>query len=778
MTYMTSRGHCLTKPDGRQHLAITVLVMGWSWAPFLAHSALTDILDGIHGLKARNNRLVYGAPAPQWDVRSPIDWAPITWAYIDDYGAILAPRPGTSSTAAQTSIDTWATKTREGLAALKLPVHKEAQGEGLDSVLGAVMSGRPYTISIPRDKMVLMILATGHLAQMKVVIGSALERVLGQWSWALMMRRQALAILGETYRWAQEHRHSQGVLPEAVRAELCMLAALGPWMCTNLETPWLLRVFATDASLEGYGVVSTMAPIDDIKGEARYTETKGWTVCVNDTYDDVEEAVWADPQGGVSIDTFEESYSAVPPPLQPLQRVFRVAHLFSGHRRHGDLEWWLRELAPQQSIAVEVWSIDVSVDPALDLTQDTVLRSLEVAFEFGFFHAAVAGPPCSTWSRARFRHQVDGGPRPLRTRDEPWGRTDISFTPDEVKKMRLGTKLLLATLRLFRALSRAGGVFLLEHPRDPGAPPYPSIWNLDEVRALQQQSGAKLIDLDQCMFGQEAQKGTNILATTHGAVEALELRCGHQSHVSVLKGTNADGSFRTAAAQTYPSALCRAMASTIVQSLEHMLQTGTGPDPGAEHRSMESLRFPPAVPGRARQERRAGTRVPVPPLSGIWLPAKRWSLVYAGKWREQEHITVQEMRTAVGLLRHLARSRQCWNRRVLILMDSMAALGVISKGRSSSPPLLRLARQAASICLIYGIQLMARYIPSEVNPADGPSRSLPVGAAPETQHAHRDRLQGSLTAALQRGRNTDLNDAQSTAGLLARARACAGYAGG
>ena len=139
---------------------------------------------------------------------------------------------------------------------------------------------------------------------------------------------------------------------------------------------------------------------------------------------------------------------------------------------------------------------------------------------------------------------------------------------------------------------------------------------------------------------------------------------------------------------------------------------------------------------------------------------------------------MQEMRTAVGVLRHLARSRPVWNHKVLILMDSMAAMGVISKGRSSSPPLLRLARQAAAISLVFGIFPMVRYILSEVNPADGPSRGVAVGAAPETRAAHSDRLGRSLQEAMALGRDAPLVDANSVARLLANARACSGYAGG
>lgn len=776
LAFMQERGHVLPDPGDATALCVTVLVMGWSWAPFLAHTTLTDLLDGVHGLQSKERRMVYGVPCPQWDPDRPEEWSPLTWAYIDDYGALQISHPTDTPGSAQEEIEAWASKTRSSMARKGLPVHKEKSGPGLDAVLGAALSGRPYHVSVPKPKMAMLIKATSALLEMVVIPGKALERLMGQWSWALLMRRQALAILGQAYRWVQTHRLSQAPLPQEVHCELRMLMALGPWMGTNLECPWLRTVFATDASMEGYGVVATTANLHSIRSEARFAETKGWTVCMNDTHDDIEEAAWAAPESDRAVDTFEEALSSKPPPAAPRTRVFRVAHLFSGHRRKEDLEWWLRELAPTYGVTLEVWSIDVSIDPSLDLTKPAIVDYLVTAFAAGFFHAAVGGPPCSTWSRVRFRK--GGGPRPLRTRAEPWGRTDVDFTPSEARKVELGTKLLCACVKLFEALSAAGGVFVLEHPRDPGVPPFPSIWDLPLTKDLSERTGAETIDLDQCMFGQRAQKGTFIMTNGSQARRFLEKRCCHSSHDEVLVGVNADGSFRTAAAQTYPSGLCRAIAETILSDLSRMSSSGTGPDPECRHPTIDGLRFPAAVPGRSRPERRFGERVPAPPLSGEWLPISRWRLVYKGTWREREHITIQELRTGVGVLRHLSRSRQSWGRRVLILMDSMAALGVLSKGRSSSPPLLRLARQAAAISLIFDIYPVVRYIPSEVNPADGPSRGVGVGAAPETRAAHSDRLAVSFHEALAKGRNSPLNDAEEVARLLAGARACSGYAGG
>ena len=75
-----------------------------------------------------------------------------------------------------------------------------------------------------------------------------------------------------------------------------------------------------------------------------------------------------------------------------------------------------------------------------------------------------------------------------------------------------------------------------------------------------------------------------------------------------------------------------------------------------------------------------------------------------------------------------------------------------------------------------------RYIPSECNVADGPSRGVGPGAAEETKRAHADRWHGGLLEALRSSQQSveevDVVSAKEAARLMAAARGCAGFAGG
>ncbi len=71
---------------------------------------------------------------------------------------------------------------------------------------------------------------------------------------------------------------------------------------------------------------------------------------------------------------------------------------------------------------------------------------------------------------------------------------------------------------------------------------------------------------------------------------------------------------------------------------------------------------------------------------------------------------------------HLAGRRQRGSR-VFVWMDSQVALGVVRKGRSSSAALNAVARHLAVAGFLTDCLLMAAYVPTEANPADGPSRA-------------------------------------------------------
>ena len=103
-----------------------------------------------------------------------------------------------------------------------------------------------------------------------------------------------------------------------------------------------------------------------------------------------------------------------------------ILHAYSGRRRAGDLQFYLEALhrdAPDGTL-LHVVSLDLMTDPLWgDATRPETQSFWRQGADSGFVHGFLAGPPCETWSQARFvvLTETTHGPRPLRAADQLWG---------------------------------------------------------------------------------------------------------------------------------------------------------------------------------------------------------------------------------------------------------------------------------------------------------------------------------------------------------------------
>jgi hypothetical protein len=105
------------------------------------------------------------------------------------------------------------------------------------------------------------------------------------------------------------------------------------------------------------------------------------------------------------------------------------------------------------------------------------------------------------------------------------------------------------------------------------------------------------------------------------------------------------------------------------------------------------------------------------------LNAPDWKTVKMGRWkRRSEHITLKEGRALAFCVKRLSRASKNRNHRHLIFVDSMALAFAVTKGRAHSFGLLRVCQQLSALSLACGFSLRLRWVPSELNCADGPSR--------------------------------------------------------
>ena len=194
-----------------------------------------------------------------------------------------------------------------------------------------------------------------------------------------------------------------------------------------------------------------------------------------------------------------------------------ILHAFSGKRRMGDFEFYLRQFPVPDGMRIHV----VSVDVAIDVTMGDLMREDTRAFWHGAIRhrwvlGFLGGPPCETWSRARGK-AIKGrksAPRILRCEETLWGIPSMGLR--EHRQVHFGNSLLMFCLECLVLLLIYGGFGLLEHPAQPDSKKeqaLASIWKLPIVTFLCSFAEVELHNLDQGLFGARSRKPTRILAS-------------------------------------------------------------------------------------------------------------------------------------------------------------------------------------------------------------------------------------------------------------------------
>lgn len=100
----------------------------------------------------------------------------------------------------------------------------------------------------------------------------------------------------------------------------------------------------------------------------------------------------------------------------------------------------------------------------------------------------------------------------------------------------------------------------------------------------------------------------------------------------------------------------------------------------------------------------------------------KWQVVGRHQWQRLEPMPVLEARASLFAVRRLMRKVDNLGKRHLILTDSLTAACAFSKGRSQSHRMRTVVQRVSALLLAGGSSLVCRWLPSEWNPADSPSR--------------------------------------------------------
>ncbi len=114
------------------------------------------------------------------------------------------------------------------------------------------------------------------------------------------------------------------------------------------------------------------------------------------------------------------------------------------------------------------------------------------------------------------------------------------------------------------------------------------------------------------------------------------------------------------------------------------------------------------------------------------LAATEWTTVTAKPMFFDEPIHMLEGRAVLLRLEQLASHPESHHLKHLLLSDNMSCILSLSKGRAADFGLLSICRKVAALSLSCNLALRVRWVRSEINPADAPSRLFLDPARPES----------------------------------------------
>ncbi|CAK0911449.1 unnamed protein product [Prorocentrum cordatum] len=126
--------------------------------------------------------------------------------------------------------------------------------------------------------------------------------------------------------------------------------------------------------------------------------------------------------------------------------------------------------------------------------------------------------------------------------------------------------------------------------------------------------------------------------------------------------------------------------------------------------------------------------------------AEGWNTMHSSRHTRRGCDILQYEAEALGFsVHHASRALGAHHHRVVCIVDNLALALSLGKGRSGSRHLLRALRRIAGVALACGLRLLVRWVPSERNVADKPSRVIKAARARREHPGPLTLLRGGLS---------------------------------
>ena len=613
---------------------------------------------------------------------------------IDDHIGVAFDRPGEShnSQVLQDSFTRGAQAYQQ--VGLQASAGKARRGDGHGVVLGAEFVAGSTFLGGERSRRRILADASVAAATYGQCTRHHLRRLLGSWTHALLYRRVLLCLFSEIFSFVGEvtdAEHEVVRLPHSVRRELWMAAILAPLMVSNMAATFMEDIVCSDASPFGEGAASARVPKSLVTELWRHRERRGgytrvmtqWAVQLRlaGLKEEATEVHLAESSAAADADQQQQqqqgmapdAFGTTPSPQRVLIETFDFVEICCGQRSP------LIEAMRKEGLRTGP-RIDLAVHEFWNITHARVYEWLFFLAErkrVGHWHS---GAPCTDFSIAR-------SPT-VRTHEFPWG-----FSPKDPARAMANFMLAIVAVIIFILVRVQFGSFTHEHPASAHS------WAVAFWKWFQRQHRAEIGRFCACRFGAPYRKDTRLARLRAEFLRPLDQMCiCTKPHAVQLSGSE------TTRAAEYLPAFCKQYAAATAR---HLQQLNT--KPGIE----EAAAMEEGTPARFEK---------------LWvndllreLPWRTSSSRYVGG---DAHINVRELRAALRhALQHTGRARGV---RLLEVLDSRVSIGALAKGRSASKLLNDELRAACPDLVARDLYLGFLFGPTRLNPADAPSRLLPL----------------------------------------------------
>lgn len=630
----------------------------------------------------KSRLLVHGAPIPRFGLRR--RRRAVYSLYVDDFIILVLENilfPETVGDAVKLR-----NLMKQALIAAGFAVHKEADGDAL-AVTGVIVGGSPLEAAPMEWKRWLVREATEELCLRRTkVVRGWIESIVGSLAWFMLLGRGGFSIFDRVYKFIREGGQKDVVeIPSTTKCELVAAARLSGLFRIRLDSGYWHKVYMLDASPVGAGIISTEATLRECRSEARYGHRSAWTTW---TESDIELGLQEIRDQGQLVE-FVDGLGVAK------EKFARILILGGGPRQAAIIEREVRPLMRETGIMVDFEVMDKNVFPGGSLTNEAdrsrlLLRAKQGAFDYVYtvFGGETWGQPRSTV---------------LRTPCYKWGLSIVS--EHSRRRIKQANVRILASTVAAAAVEDTGGDWTFVTDGKVGHPAV-HISHLEEICELTH-GAEKVRQGCICQWGAPI-CGGRWVASSHVKDYDFDGKCSGNSSERLSVGES-----HGVAVAGEPDLIAKHARLIAERLVERRSQLKGAPDPD-DFDDKDCMLS-------------AGTRIRAPPVGKAFDDSARFKEEFRIRWAKPEPSNVVETVAIASCLRHVVRDKRSWGKRIIIVSDNLAAIGVTMKGRSSKRRMLMLTRQIGALALAAGLKIHVRWTPSERNWSDGPSRGHKIG---------------------------------------------------